>query len=334
METGTRAAEVRKVVQRVAAVQHGVVARWQLLEAGIQDSGIDKRLGGLLFPVFPGVYAVGRPQITQKGLWMAGVLCGGRGAVLGYRSAAAHWGILRALPTVEVIRGRSRRSLRVRVDVEGVESFVPLWVRRTRNLPEQDVQTKDGISLTSVARTLLNLASTLDHTGLEKAFLEADRLGLLEDEQLIECATRSNGHRGAARFRLMILRRIPPGRHLRSVLESIFLAACRDGGIELPETNVLIGPYEVDCVWRKPRVIVELDGYEYHRGLEMFERDAGRGNQLRSDGWAVLRFTWRMLANEPDLVLNQVRNALKNQAVRDSTTVPNGVETITARSGR
>lgn len=264
----------------------------------------------MLFQLFPGVYAVGRPQITQNGLWMAGVLCAGEGAALGYRSAAAHWGILRPGLTVEVIRGRSRGRCRARINVDGAETSIPLRARRSRSLPERDIAIREGIPVTSVARTLLNLASGLSPSALERAFLEADRLGVLVDEDLIDCASRANGHRGAIKFKQMIMRRIPDLGDLRSVLEAMFVTLCRDEGIERPETNVLVGTYEVDCIWRSRRLIVELDGYEFHRGLEMFERDAERSNQLRSDGWTVLRFTWRMLTAQPSLVADQVKDVL------------------------
>jgi len=296
--------------REIAGIQHGVVGRWQLRRAGIPNTSIDRHIDSTLFRLFPGVYAVGRRQITQDGLWMAGVLCAGEGAVIGHGSAAALWGVLRTTPSVEVLRSRHRWRGRAQVDLEGAESSVTLIVRRTRNLPENDIAEIRGIPVTSVARTLLNLAAVLPEPGLKRAFMEADRLGLLNDRDLIDCAGRATGHRGAAKYRRLFALRNPEAQGLRSLLEVMFLNLCREEGIERPETNVLIGTYEVDCVWRSRRLIVELDGYEFHRGLEKLEGDNSRTNQLQFEGWTVLRFTWRMVTAKPEMVVRQVRHAL------------------------
>ena len=287
-----------------------MVARSQLLDSGIHRSSIDAQLGKSLFGLFPGVYAVGRPQISQEGLWLAGVLCGGDGAVLGYRSAAALWGFDRVRPAVDVVRSRHRWSCRAPIDVDGRELSIPLQVRRTKYLPGDHWSIVRGIPVTSVARTLLNLAAVMTGAEFERAFLEADRLGLIVDEDLVECSVRTRGRRGAARFRRLSARRLPETQRLRSVLEAKFLKLCDDEGIELPETNIRIGPYEVDCVWRPARLIVELDGYEFHKGLEKFEQDADRSSELRALGWSTMRITWRMVNERPAQVGARVRAAL------------------------
>jgi very-short-patch-repair endonuclease len=294
----------------LAAGQHGVVSRSQLIRAGIPRTSIDRQIGSALFPLFPSVYAVGRPTITQDGLWAAGVLCGGGDAAIGYRSAAALWGFLRRRPAVDIIRPRHRMNCRALVDIEGSRSMIPLNARRTRSLPAHHVREVRGIPVTSVSRTLLDLASVLGPKSLERAFLEADRLGLIRDEELMEIVGRANGHRGAGNLLRLVEGRIPDLANLRSVLEGMFLALCRDESIERPETNVMIGPFEVDCVWRAQRLVVELDGYEFHRGLEKLERDADRMSELRAQGWSTMRLTWRMVAKKPELVAARVKGAL------------------------
>ena len=298
------------LAQEFAGRQHGVVARCQLAGAGVRKTTIDSSIGVFLHPLFPGTFAVGRSSVNQHGLWMAGTLCAGPGAVLGYRSAAGLWGFRRADPPVDVVRSRHRMRCRATVDLGGRQVISYLQVRRTRNLPERDIAFVQGIPVTTVARTLLNLSAILPAPDFDRAFLEADRLGLLKDSDLLDCLQRSNGHRGAAKFRKAIVQRIPGVTNLRSVLEVLFLRLCRDHGITRPETNVRIASLEVDCLWREPRLIVELDGYEFHRGMEKLEQDAARSAALAAQGWNVMRLTWRMITTEPEVAAGRVRDAL------------------------
>ncbi len=301
---------IREASLELAAGQHGVVGRSQLLGAGIARTSIDRQIGRTLFPLFPATYAVGRPTLGQDGLWKAGVLCAGSDAAIGYRSAAALWGFLGARPSVEVIRPRHRLNCRSAIYLEGRRTMVPLNARKTRDLPQHHLREVRGIRVTSVSRTLLDLAAVLDMKGLERAFIEADRLDLIRDEELAEMVARANGHRGAGNLRKLVAGRMPDLKNLRSVLEGMFLALCRDEGIERPETNVMIGPFEVDCVWRSQHLILELDGYEFHRGLEKAERDADRMSELRARGWSTMRVTWRMVTKDPKLLAARVRSAL------------------------
>lgn len=308
--THTDPAGIKGTSLGLAAGQHGVVGRSQLLDAGIPRTSIDRQIGRLLFPLFPATYAVGRPMVTQDGLWKAGALCAGGEAAIGYRSAAALWGFLAPRPSVDVIRPRHRLNCRSTIYLDGRRTLVPLNARRARHLPEHHLHHVRGIPVTSVSRTLLDLAGILDRKSLERAFIEADRLDLIRDEELMEMVGRANGHRGAGNLRTLIAGRIPDLANLRSVLEGMFLTLCRDEGIERPETNVMIGPFEVDCVWRAQRLILELDGYEFHRGIEKAERDADRMSELRARGWSTMRVTWRMVTKEPALLAERVRSAL------------------------
>lgn len=298
---------VQNASQHLARKQHGVIARYQLRAAGVSDKTVDSTIGRLLFPVFPGVFAVGRPQIGQHGVWMAGVLCAGEEAVLGYRSAAALWGFVKLRPAVEVVRARSKKNLRTRIDLDGRQSTLPLVARRTRNLPAQDVSAKDGIPVTSVSRTLLDISAVAEGRQLVNAFMEADRLGLVDDDELIDCAIRPPGRRGARQFRGLVARRIPEVGDLKSLLEAMFLDLCRSHNIPAPEVNILVEGCEVDCLWREQRLVVELDSQEFHRGLEKLEDDNRKSNLIRTAGWNLLRFTWRMVRFEPGVVAHQVR---------------------------
>ena len=301
-----------RVAGELARRQHGVLARRQLLARGISHSTLASRVrSGHLTRVFGGTYAVGRAEVSQRGLWMAGVLASGYGAVLGYRSAATAWGMLDIRPAVETIRRSDGMRRRADVLLDGAVRSIPLLVRRSRNLPDQDLSLVEGIPVTSVSRTLLDLSSSASAAEFKRLFLQADRLGLLEAAAIEDCAGRDIRRRGIRHFRRLASRRLAETGQSRSVLEALFLDLCAGAGIEMPEVNVSVCGFEVDCVWHRSRLAVELDGYRYHRGREAFERDAHRANVLRAAGWNQLRFTWRMVTGEPDRVAAQIRSMLR-----------------------
>jgi len=313
-QEGDVASNVRAASGEYASRQHGVVSRRQLTAAGISRTTIDRRMHDFLIPLFPGVFAVGRRQVDRDGILIASVLLCGDGAVLGYRTAAEVWGFLSPNRSVEVIRPWSRSNTRANVEIDGTEMSIPLVVRRTRNLPGNDWTCIRGIPVTSVARTFLDLAAILSEPALRRAFLEADRLGLVIDADFMDCLARSSGRKGASRFRRLISQRIPEVDELESVLQGMFLELCRDHGISRPRVEVPIDKYRVDCLWKAERLVVELDGGGFHRGQEKLENDTRRTNRLRTEGWDVIRFTWRMVRYEPELVVGQVKHALQVNA--------------------
>ena len=108
----------------------------------------------------------------------------------------------------------------------------------------------------------------------------------------------------------MVEARIPDIGRAHSVLEAIYLDLHQQGLVPVAEVNEEVLGREADLVWRGESIVVELDGYEFHRGREAFERDAARGNQLRAAGWTLLRFTWRMLNERPEEAAAYIRGAL------------------------
>ncbi len=300
------------VAAELARRQYGVVARRQLVARGVSHSTIANRVrSGHLSRVFSGTYAVGRAEVSRHGLWVAGVLASGHGAALGYRSAAAAWGILDTRPAVETIRRSEGLSQRAEVLLDGNLQSIPLIVRRTRGLPDQDVALVQGIPVTSVARTLLDLSSSTSAAEFRRLFLAADRLDLLDDAEIRDCAGRDIRRRGVREFRRLVNRRIAEAGQTRSILEAVFLDLCASSGIEAPQVNAQVCGFEVDCVWRRSRLAVELDGYRYHRGRESFERDAHRANVLKAAGWTLMRFTWRMVTEDGDRVATQISSMIR-----------------------
>jgi len=302
---------------QIAGKQHGAVSRKQLLEAGFSPSTIGRAVAGpRLFPVFKGVYLVGRPQLSYDGLRMASLLAAGDGAVLGGRSAADVWGFLDHKNPIEVFRKDSGRTERGLIRVNGERWRPSLKIRRRKDIVERGIRVKRGLSMTSPEWTLLELASELPATRYRWAFSEADRLGLLDDRVLGGLAGRTQGLKGGAMFRGMVERRIPNIGEARSLLEALVLDLSRRGLIPAPEINRKTHQYKPDFRWPEHGVLVEADGYEFHRGREAFENDTLRANRLRAEGWTVLRFTWRMITERPEEVASMIRQALSERGSR------------------
>jgi hypothetical protein len=204
--------------------------------------------------------------------------------VLSHRSAASHWGLLEtqgALIDVTAPRGRHGG--------EGIR------LHRSRFLDARDTTTHEGIPITTVPRTLLDLAATVQPHRLERALAQAERLQLYDHGAITDLIARSHGHRGPGAMARAISREDP--KWTRSELESWFLTLVRDAGLPEPLVNESLTvpdhpPLEVDFYWPTHRLIVELDGWETHRTRAAFETDRARDAALTAAGWRVVRFTW------------------------------------------
>ena len=230
---------------------------------------------------------------------MAAVLACGSEALLSHRSAAALWAFRPAAgPLVDVTTTRSRHGER------GIR------VHRVRALDPEDRTRRDGIPVTTVARTLLDLAETVSPTQLQRAFEEADRLGLL-DVRALEClGDRCPGRRGLKPLAALLAMHRDPAPMTRSELERRFLDLCRNAGLPPPVVNATVAGMEVDMLWPREKLVVELDGHAYHRTRAAFERDRVRDAVLQQAGHRVLRVTRRRLGAEPVVVVKTVRSLL------------------------
>jgi very-short-patch-repair endonuclease len=247
-----------------------------LLSLGVGEHAIDRRLNaGRLHVVHRGVYAVGHRILTREGRWMAAVLACGPGAALSHATAAAAWDLRRNDGLIHVtVRGSRKAPKGVRL-------------HRSPTLTPRDVTTLRGVPVTTPARTIVDLARTLIADDLEPVVDAADQRGVVDFQDLEQANPASLK---------AVLRRYDPA-PTRSELERRFLRLCKKHRIARPETNVLIGGYLVDFVWRDRRLIVEVDGYGYHRAPNRFERDRERDVELGIKGWRTLRFTWRQVKN-------------------------------------
>ncbi len=249
---------------------------------------------GELHQLHAGIFAIGHRRLTQRGRCMAAVLAGGDGAVLSHRYAAAHWGFRDTIATrIDITVPRRRRA-------------PPGIVFHEAKLHPADQTLHDGIPVTAIPRTLLDLAATLSPTQQDHAFWEAERLGLIDPHELRAFLARSHGRRGMARLRLLADRLLPPELTVRSPLERRFYELVRDAGLPPPALNVKVEGFEVDACWAEQRLVVELDGHAYHRGVDAFERDRRRDTRLQLAGYRVLRITQRRLDYESSSVLDEL----------------------------
>lgn len=291
----------RRVLARIASRQHGVVSRAQVLALGVTPSFVARLVNsGLLHPVHLGVYAVGHSALTERGRWMAAVIATGEGAVLSHLSAALLWGII------------DRRGWLIHVLAAGGGSRARpgLAIHRTRHLPPEHRMEIDGIPVTSLHRTLLDLASMLPRKRLRYAVEAADRFGLLDVAALVALCEASAGRKGAGVLRRLALEQRGAGTRTKSPPESTFLRICRDHGLPEPLVNSMLHGYEVDFYWPQARVVVEIDTYTYHRSWAQRQRDLERDADLKVRGEEVLRFTRERIERAADVVVAQVATLL------------------------
>jgi hypothetical protein len=231
---------------------------------------------------------------------MAAVLACGPQAVLSHRSAAELWGMLRRRDaSVDVIApGRSRAGQK------GITLHLP------RHLDAEDVSDKDGIPLTSVARTLLDVAGMVSFARLERALEEAERLGIFDLDSLERLIARSHRRRGLRKLKAALGSYRTPT-FTRSELERRFLDLCQEARLPPPAANLFLAGSEVDMAWPEHRLVVELDGHEFHRTRAAFERDRARDSELQVAGYRVLRITHRRLVMQPSQVVDAVRLLLE-----------------------
>ena len=285
---------VERALAQLAARQHGVVTRAQLRAAGVGAKAIEYRLRvGRLHPLHRAVYASGtaRPR-RMRGRWPP---CwrAARGAVLSHRSAAALWGLgVRWGGPIDVTVSSKRRQPGIRV-------------HRSSTLTRRDVTRHYGIPVTTLARTLLDLADILDAKALTRAVNEARLHHRAVTTELAALIGRSPGR---ATTRLGDLLDHGP---TRSTLEDDFLAFAARHGLPAPEVNQVVAGYEVDMLWRAHRLVVELDSRTHHE--HRFEEDRDRDADLLTAGFPVLRITPGRLSLNPDREAARLKATLAAQ---------------------
>jgi very-short-patch-repair endonuclease len=286
------AESTQRSVWELAREQHGVVTRRQLLELGFSEKAIRHRARkGRLHRVWPDVFAVGRPEVTQEGDWMAAVLTCGEGAALSHDSAAALWGI----------RDQLRGPLHVSVPSPRDPRRRGLRVHRREAI---EATTHRRISVTSPSQTVLDLAPSLNEVQLERLINEADKLGLVHPDALRQAAAGEGGV-GGSRVRTLLDKTCFV--LTDSDLERRFIPIAERAGLGKPETQLVLHGHRVDFFFRPAGVVVETDGLRYHRTPTQQKRDRVRDQELTAAGLRVLRFTHGQIRYESDHVAEVLR---------------------------
>jgi hypothetical protein len=264
--------------------QWGVASLAQLRSAGLSADAVERRVRlGRLHRVHRGVYAVGHRALRVEGRRLAAVLACGPGAVLSHRSAAAHWGLLgTAQERVEVTAPRSRQG------VPGIR------LHTSRSLDAQDTTSHQGIPITTLSRTLLDLAATAREDQLERALAQAMYLQVYDQRAIDDVITRSNGHRGT---KVLEQATKQEPKLTKGKWEARMLRLVRGAGLPKPICNRPLhapdhGECKPDFYWPAHNLIVETDGWEAHRTLAAFRSDRAKDAALTAAGYRVVRFTW------------------------------------------
>jgi hypothetical protein len=287
-------------LSRFASRRHGVVSRSELAGLGLSPRQIARRAGaGRLVRVHRGVYAVGHTALTREGRWMAAVLAVGGPAVLSHNDAAAAWGL-------EPARG-------ARIDVttpvrNGRAAPASIRLHRVHGLEPFEVTVRDTIPITTPARTLLDRAAALDTRALEDLIAQAVRLDLFDLRPLRWALTLRPTRAGSPRLAALLDRLEGAGpADTRSPAEVAMLRLCDAYGLPAPLVNVPVEGYTIDFAWPGTRLLVEVDGYQFHSMPTAFESDRERDQVLTVAGYVVARFTKRQVERTPRVSAERLR---------------------------
>ena len=267
-------------MQALAGKQHGIVRGEQMREAGLTKDGVRRRTeAGWLVRLYDGVYAVGHTALTDKSHLIAAVYACGPEALAGYRSAGAMWGVLRGPQTIEVTAPRGRKPKR------------GMTVHRSRLIHEEDRALVDNIPVTSLARTLVDLADILPEKQLASAVHEAEVQRLFDLTQVRRVLERLPGRKGRHRLARVLSAYKDVQPFTRSRAERLVLEMCQDRGLPQPRTNTWIESQEVDFYWPEAQLALEFDGRAVHRTTKAFHEDRKRDRTLAARGIHVVRAT-------------------------------------------
>lgn len=284
------------VIAELGSSAHGVVTRRQLLAEGISEGEIKRRLrAGTLLPQFRGVYRVGHQAPNLEASYMAAVLACGEGALIYGRAATHLWAILKGpAPPPEVLAPTERR-------VPG------LVVHRSRALRPEHGTLRRGIPLTTVARTIVDMAPRLSLDALARLCHEAGVLHRTTPRQVKAVLAGWPSAPGAAKLRLIFEGDVPV---TLSALERRFIELVREAELPLPVTNRVAGGRRVDCRWPEHRLTVELDSYTYHHSRYAWEQGNLRALEARVRGDEFRRYTYGDVFDRPALVQQELRELL------------------------
>jgi very-short-patch-repair endonuclease len=273
------------------------------LALGFSRRAITGRLQrGQLHEVYLGVYVVGVRRISRKGRWMAAVLAAGEGGLLSHRSAARLWGLMPAAAERIDVTCPPGRVVR-RKGIVAHESLIA----------DDEREVVDAIPVTSPFRTIFDLAAVVGKREVERAWHEAEARRLTDRVSLPMLLERYPGRRGTRVLRELLGSGKPVG-ITRNEFEEAFLALVDAHGLPRPRMNAdlaLRGRFiEVDALWERERLAVELDSRGVHETKKRFESDRWRDRVLVAEGWKTMRVTWWQLRDEAEEIAEDLKSAL------------------------
>jgi len=268
------------LVAELAGRQFGVVSLSQLRELGMTRHRIEGRVqANRLHPLHRGVYAVGHEALTWRSHLIAAVFACGAGAAASHRAAGALHGLISS-QRIEVTAAR------------GCKAKPGITVHRSRHLDEDDRTVVDGIPVTTVARTLVDLADVERAERLAKAVDQAEVLRVFDLRALETAAERAGRRGGRGRLAAVLAAYQPEPAFLRSEAERRLKELCRRHDLPQPRFNVWLETQEVDAYWPEARLVLEVDGAEAHDTTYAFRSDRRRDRALARRGIRVVRATW------------------------------------------
>jgi very-short-patch-repair endonuclease len=279
----------------LAGRQHGVVGRWQLEEIGLSRQMIKTRIAhGGLNRLHRGVYAVGHRATTVESRWMAAVLAHGPHAVLSHRSAGQLWGL------------HPRSRIEPEVTCPGSKKTKKGIVAHRGTLLRDEVVWVRGIPVTSVPRTMFDLAATRSEREVERAWNEMEVRGFRDRLSVPLLLERYPSRKGSLVLARLAKRKELPVGITRNDLEEAFLALIDRFALPRPRMNAHLAVrerfYEIDCLWEDRRVAIELDGGAVHKTTKAFHDDRERDRILTAEGFTTARMTWDHIHDTPQEV--------------------------------
>lgn len=280
-----------------ASRQRGYITREQLLKLGLGTDAIKYRIRiGRLIRIHTGVYAVGHvPTVAQDRAYAVLLACGD-GAVLSHGSPASAWGIDKVWHTPFEV------TLPRRVRRPGIRTHIA-------ELTQTDIRTQLGLKVTSPARTVLDIAPDLTQEEVERV-VDNLRHTYLKLHQVAAVIERYPWHPGVKALRPVTEN---PSGPTRSRFERAFRAFVKRYGLPEPVINTRRHGHEPDVLFPAERVIVELDGWEFHSSRRSFRSDRARDAHYLARGYVTVRITWERLTQEPDALAAELHVILERQ---------------------
>jgi hypothetical protein len=289
-------------IREYAARQAGQLTRAQLLACGLTRGGITGRVSaGQYVVMYAGVYAIAPARDDPVARAWAAVLACGDHAVLSHLSAAALWGMVHPWPSILDVTAPVKRAR------PGIRTH------RSTALQRPHVDRNLGVPVTSRARTVLDIAPDLPGNQLRRIVNDQRREGLLRDAALKQVTDRLPCHPGAQRVQALLTAASQRG-PTRSEFEDRFLLLVADYGLPTPLVNTKLTGFEVDILFPDHKVIVELDGWDFHRSPEQFARDRERDAVHLAQGIVTLRVTWDRIVQAPAREAARLEEILRSRA--------------------